>query len=127
MGLEFESKAEGGFLLSLNELSANSSNASSAADDRKKITKTDVGSKSGIDVAIISGASGVTNLATQTDETTTANTTYVGKATIGSATSSAVWQIFKILDTGGNLAITWADSNDSFDNIWDNRASLTYG
>jgi hypothetical protein len=115
--------------LSLNELSANSSNASSAADDRKKITKTDVGSKSGIDVALISGSVSVaaSTLAIQTDETTTAGTTYVGKAAIGSATSAAAWQIFKIVDTGGNLAITWADSDALFDNIWDNRASLTYG
>jgi hypothetical protein len=50
---------------------------------------------------------------------------YVGKAPIGSATSSAVWQIVK-LDTTSGLVKTWADGNASFDNIWDNRASLTY-
>lgn len=52
--------------------------------------------------------------------------TYVGKAEIASATSSAVWQIQKIDETGGDLVITWADGNASFDNVWDDRASLTY-
>lgn len=64
--------------------------------------------------------------AVRIDDTTTANVTYIGKADIGSATSSAVWQIAK-LDSSSGLIKTWADSNDSFDNIWDNRAGLTFG
>jgi hypothetical protein len=56
---------------------------------------------------------------------TSGSVTYVGKAAIGSATSSAVWQIKKIDESSGTV-ITWADGNSSFDNIWDNRASLTY-
>lgn len=59
------------------------------------------------------------------DDTSTANTTYIGKATIGSATSGAVWQIAK-LDTSSGLIKTWADANASFDNVWDDRVSLTY-
>lgn len=50
---------------------------------------------------------------------------YVGKATIGSATSAAVWQIKKI-DTTSPIVITWADANDSFDNVMDNATSLSY-
>lgn len=69
------------------------------------------------------------NLAIQLDDVTTSNVTYVGKAAIGSATSSAVWQIFKLDESGSpiTLVITWADSNDSYDNVWNDRASLTYG
>lgn len=62
------------------------------------------------------------------DDTTTANVTYIGKAALtGSAiaTSSAVWQVQKIDETTG-MIITWADGDASFNNIWDNRASLTY-
>lgn len=62
------------------------------------------------------------------DDTTTTNVTYIGKAVLtGSAiaTSSAVWQIQKIDETTG-MIITWADGDASFNNIWDNRASLTY-
>lgn len=48
---------------------------------------------------------------------------YVGKAQIGSAESAEVWQIIKV-DGDGNC--TWADGDDSFDNIWDDRESLSY-
>lgn len=54
-----------------------------------------------------------------------ANIEYVGRAPIASATSDNVWQIMKVDCTSGTV-ITWADGNDSFDNIWDNRESLTY-
>ena len=48
---------------------------------------------------------------------------YIGKAEKGSAESSAVWQIAK-LDTSSGLYKTWASTG--FDQIWTNRASLTY-
>lgn len=67
----------------------------------------------------------VVALATRIDDSTTANVTYIGKAPIASATSSAVWQITK-LDTASGLIKTWADGNGSFDNVWDDRASLSY-
>lgn len=55
-------------------------------------------------------------------------TWYIGRALPGSATSSAVWQIMRLTFSGGLLtAVEWADSNDNFDNVWDNRASLSYG
>lgn len=62
---------------------------------------------------------------TRLDDFTTTNVTYVGKAPIGSAVGSAVWQIQKIDETTG-MVITWADGDSSFNNIWDNRAGLTY-
>lgn len=49
---------------------------------------------------------------------------YVGKAVPGSATSSAVWQIKRIKDTTDDK--DWADGNFVYDNIWDNRTSLSY-
>lgn len=52
---------------------------------------------------------------------------YVGKAAPGSASSAAVWQVKKLAYSGTNVTqVDWADGNDSFDNIWDNRASLAY-
>ena len=53
--------------------------------------------------------------------------TYVGEAEIGTSTASATWRI-KMLDESGDpeLIIKWADGDDEFDNIWDDRASLTY-
>lgn len=63
--------------------------------------------------------------AVRLDDTTTASVTYVGKAAIASTTSASVWQVQKIDETTG-MVITWADGNSNFDNVWDNRASLTY-
>ena len=59
------------------------------------------------------------------DDTTTINMTYIWEAVIWTATSSALWRIKRLDETTG-LAVGWADSNANFDNIWDNRVSLTY-
>jgi hypothetical protein len=62
--------------------------------------------------------------ALQVDDFTTANVTYVGAAPVGSATSAAAWQIKKIDQTTG-VVVTWAGSA-AYNQVWDNRASLTY-
>ncbi len=49
---------------------------------------------------------------------------YVGEAAIGSATSAASWRIKKVDSTSG-IVIQWAGTG-VFDQIWDNRASLSY-
>lgn len=54
-----------------------------------------------------------------------ANIEYIGKAAIASATSAAVWQVKKVNITTGTV-ITWADGDDSYDNIFDNREALSY-
>jgi len=54
-----------------------------------------------------------------------ATATYVGQAQDGSLESDPVWQIQKI-DTSSGVSILWADGNNKFDNIWDDRATLTY-
>lgn len=50
--------------------------------------------------------------------------TYIGEAPVGAATSAADWRIQKITVSGSTTTITWASSK--FDQIWDNRASLSY-
>ena len=40
--------------------------------------------------------------------------------------ANAVWKIARRLQTGTVWAYEWADGNQNYDNIWDNRASLTY-
>ena len=60
-------------------------------------------------------------------EVVDATTTYVGYATAANsaATSAAVWKICKITSSGGEVTdVTWASSK--YDQIWDNRASLSY-
>lgn len=64
--------------------------------------------------------------ATRIDEVSP-SLSYYGVAAPGSATSAPVWMIQKIATGPGNsLVITWADGNTEFDNVWDDRASLTY-
>lgn len=62
------------------------------------------------------------------DDVTTTSVTYVGKATIGTATSSALWQIKKLDEssTPVTLSVKWAGGGASFNQVWDNRASLSY-
>jgi len=52
--------------------------------------------------------------------------TYVGTAIAGSAYSNPVWQIKKIETSGTQTLIKFADGNVLFDNIWNNRTSLSY-
>lgn len=49
---------------------------------------------------------------------------YIGEASIGSSTASAVWRVRRIDNTAG-IVITWAGTG-SFNQIWDNYASLSY-
>lgn len=63
--------------------------------------------------------------ATRVDDTTTADVVYIGNAPIGSASGASVWQIKK-LDTSSGVVTTWADGDALFNNVWDNRASLSY-
>lgn len=66
--------------------------------------------------------------AVRIDQAADGVTYYTGQAPIGSATSSAVWRIKKTLlsDTSDDVVVTWADGDSLFNNIWDNRLSLTY-
>lgn len=78
------------------------------------------GDKVGMDIV-----SNPPSISTRVDEPSS-SVTYVGKAAISSDTSDPVWQIFKMTVSGTQTIITFADGNNNFDNIWDNRASLTY-
>jgi len=57
----------------------------------------------------------------------TATTAYVGRASAGSSEASPVWQIFRITKISGLLDKQYADGNVNFDNVWDNRETLSYG
>ena len=64
--------------------------------------------------------------AKQTDFVTD-NLIYRGEAAVGSATSASAWRIRKlIIGNDGDVSETWADGNANFDNVWDDRLSLTY-
>jgi hypothetical protein len=60
--------------------------------------------------------------------TTASDVIYKGEAMVNSATSAAVWQISKttINNVDGDVVEIWADGDALYDNIWDNRLSITY-
>jgi len=63
---------------------------------------------------------------TRIDEAS-ATITYIGKAAPSTETSEAKWSIQRIdTSVAGQTIILFADGNSNEDNIYDNRASLTY-
>ena len=77
-------------------------------------------------VVSIGGGTGSTQLALQLDSAGS-GITYIGEAAVGSATSASAWRIKRMTETGSDLVIEWADGNAGFDNVWDDRGSLSYG
>ena len=60
-------------------------------------------------------------------QVTDSNKIYIGLASTSIATSSALWQIRRVtLASNVPNAIEWADGNQVFDNVWDDRDSLSY-
>ncbi len=110
------------------EISGNNLHALGRYWDPDALTyRSSTGNANGIEVwianpSITTSSSG--DEATRLDEAS-ATVTYVGKAPAGTADATAGWKIFK-MDTTSGLSITWADGNGNYDNVWNNRASLSY-
>lgn len=53
---------------------------------------------------------------------------YRGEALPGTTTAAASWRVreISVADLDSDATTLWADGNDNFDNIWDNRAALSY-
>ena len=56
---------------------------------------------------------------------TTAGTTYLGYST-GTSTAAATWAIVKVVESGGLTYFYVVQGGMYFNQIWDNRAALTY-
>jgi hypothetical protein len=55
-----------------------------------------------------------------------ATVTYTGYAPVGTLNASAGWAIQRVTVSGDVTTIEWADGNANADNVWDNRAALSY-
>jgi hypothetical protein len=51
---------------------------------------------------------------------------YVGKALIGKVNSDANWLIIRYTTVGNVLMSEYANGSEAFDQVWNNRATLTY-
>jgi hypothetical protein len=65
------------------------------------------------------------NQALRVDDTSTVDVVYLGYSEVGAVDADPVWKIKKIVTTNG-ADITFADGDDNYDNVWDDRVSLTY-
>jgi len=59
------------------------------------------------------------------DNSGDSNIFYVGKAPSGTVASAAAWQIKRVDETNG-IDGEFADADNEFDNVWNNRESLSY-
>ena len=55
-----------------------------------------------------------------------ADTTYIGVSKQGGSTSEAIWMIRKITTVDTVTSILFADGDDQYNNVWDDRVSLSY-
>lgn len=106
--------------MSRNNLSTRSSTLGTSAEDRKEVTGSPVGNKNPLDTFAVDFAIVL--------KTASATVTYTGYAPPGTLTSAATWKIKRttLSNSGNDIAIEWADGNNNFDNVFDNRAGLSY-
>lgn len=78
-------------------------------------------------ISILAGSGDATMVYATRIDFVDATTMYKGEATVGTLDSEPLWRIQKMVTAvDDDVTITWADGNAEFDNIWNNRASLTY-
>lgn len=71
------------------------------------------------------GGGGTLDEAKRTDNVSD-STFYHGWAAIGTSAAAASWKICKVVLTGDDAVTTWADGDADYDNVWNDRASLSY-
>lgn len=65
-------------------------------------------------------------LRTEVTGTAPNTTTYAGFALAGANPAQPVWRIQRITETATTTLIEYADGNENMDNVWNDRASLSY-
>lgn len=79
-----------------------------------------------VSVAATLNTSAQPDLVVEKIDQASATVTYIGQAAPGAATSAASWRIQRMSVSGTVTTMEYADGDLSFNNIWDNRASLSY-
>lgn len=51
---------------------------------------------------------------------------YIGEAATKGNEGAAMWRIRQLSTSGTVFVIKWADGDELYDNIWTDRATLTY-
>jgi hypothetical protein len=70
------------------------------------------------------------NLSTRFDETASGVVLYLGEADPGTTEAASLWRIQQITflnqPSEDDLQILWADGDNGFNNVWDDRLGLSY-
>ena len=78
-------------------------------------------------VKIVADTSGTSQATTTMYDQVGATIAYIGKANAGTTTSAAAWQVRRLtFNAEGDVITAYADGDGNFDNVWDDRATLTY-
>jgi hypothetical protein len=56
----------------------------------------------------------------------TPGTVYYGYAVAGADTAAAIWAVLRAVRRRDIMVYSWADGDELFDNIWDDRLTLNY-
>ena len=114
--------------MSTDEIKTLTDNSNTSIDQNyRSVTGTDIGTdKRALDVIIQRTSVSSSSAAQAVRIDTSGSTTYYGFADVGSLDASAVWRIFRETKSGSVTSFTYADGDSNFDNIWDNRVSLSY-
>lgn len=76
---------------------------------------------------IVGGDSSLTYIQALAVISGTSKVEYIGLAIPGTAKSVASWQIKKLTYSGNNVTdIQFADGDNNFDNVWNDRSGLSY-
>lgn len=91
-------------------------------------TTYDGDNKKALDVHVLGGQLGGSGTKIITIDNASSSITYFGYADPGSLTSGATWRILRKEIVSATITeFKYADSDANYDNVWDDRASLTYG
>lgn len=63
------------------------------------------------------------------DDTVNGTVLYIGEARVGALTSDAIWRIQRITFTTpgqDDMDLEWADGNNAYNKVWDDRLGLSY-
>jgi ribosomal silencing factor RsfS len=96
-----------------------------AENQVEQITQLNVISQTLLDMKILMTANSSLNEASRIDESVP-YVVYKGFAMPSTEGNAAAWAIQKISRQQDIIVYEWADGNNQFDNVWDNRYSLTY-
>lgn len=94
----------------------------SRSGDHRNVTATDYAEKRGLDINLLSSSKDNVII-----DKASASITYFGFSVPGSLSSDAAWRVLRKEVVSDTITeFKYAGGNDAYDNVWNDRASLSY-